>query len=738
MAAPQPFPLLASASNSRAASPALSANASFNDRSNVRDAKQRSVKGGRHKKNRQNKTDGQEGSASSSNNNGNGNGNDGKKAQDRRKEATATATQPATAPSSDADSAANNTSNNPLASRKKSTKRRPKKQKNPVSAVAVPEAAADSANGDATPSKQSARGGGGRRHTAQPTTTNTRENSGKKGTGQRNRGKAQNSTRQHPDASAVNETAASSRASSSLSQATAPQSASPRPMSPPQYIRSSTGGPLSGAMIVPGENGRARVYFGSQPNDDHSSSDHQYPPVHPAFHAGAPRFLPSNVQQRRSSMGHFGLPRARFPVSYGDGHMPLGLSSPMSPAPQSTYYSQASHLHANSRSVTSPAPAPYAYQPPPAHPTYNVAPPSFRQRSMTSTQLRSTARSFSPQMQNVGYQSHSQSQQSHTAPNPMRRLSSATSVSLDHAGMYNPPLSAPIVGLAAGTRGRSQSVLTHSSTAGLRISMSQSRPGNVLAPHMPSLSRTSSNGSTGQPGTSFANGGYFASRRASVSSAGLAVDPNNTIRIPAIMFQKPSAEDQAASAGANASASPSTAATAAASPSSSAAPAAPSLVTPMSAVDEKAAGTGASDQIGSETLAMRRLQDMIESMRKLSNAKPAPKDSHAAVPTPPLSASESGSAPAPKPAAPSEAAAALATAAEPSAVAAPSIALPPTPAAHPTSRFDSILEEDEDSEDDEAKLDADAESDPAARSPALAARDVSAEQSTTVSAVCAL
>ncbi|KAJ1892049.1 hypothetical protein LPJ81_005624, partial [Coemansia sp. IMI 209127] len=509
MAAPQPFPTLASASNSRAASPAPSANG----RNSVRDTKQRSPPNpARSKKSRQNKTNGQQDGSSSNNNNNSG--SDPQMLHDKHKVlSTATATQPsATAASSSSDAGATANNSPPAASRKKSTKRRARKQKNP--ATAEPEAAAavaDSPNGDATtPKRQSARGGG-RRHTAHPTTDAQDNGSGggsrKRGSGQRNRGKTQNAAKQQQqrDAPAVSETAASSRASSSLSQVTAaPQSASPAPRSPPQYIKSSSSSSLSMAMIVQGENGRARVYFGPQPSDD----DDQHS-VHPGFHAGAPRFLPSSVQQRRSSMGHFGPPRTRFPAaSYGDGPIPLGLSSPMSPAPQpaaSAYYPQAtSHLHANTRSVTSPAPAFYAYQPP-AHPAYNAAPPpSFRQRSMTSTQLRSSARSFSPQMHSVGYQHQSQQQppiqaqgqsqnryQNHNQPIPMRRLSSATSVGLDHAGAYHPPLSAPIVGISAGTRGRSQSVLTHSSAAGLRISMSQAQPGNVLAPYLPSLSRTS-------------------------------------------------------------------------------------------------------------------------------------------------------------------------------------------------------------------------------------------------------
>ncbi|KAJ1796728.1 hypothetical protein LPJ59_003567 [Coemansia sp. RSA 2399] len=269
--------------------------------------------------------------------------------------------------------------------------------------------------------------------------------------------------------------------------------------------------------------------------------------------------------------------------------------------------------------------------------------------------------------------------------------------------------------------------------------MSQAQPGNVLAPYLPSLSRTSSSGAA--TGTTFASGGYFASRRASVSNTGLAVDPNNTIRIPAIMFQKSNAAEQttAPPAGARASASPS---------SSSSADA---LVTPMSAVDEKvavAAEAGAKDRVSSETLAMRRLQDMIESMRKLSSAKPvAPRDS--AVPTPPMSASEPGPVvSASKSTADVDPLSdAAATTPPASSAAEPSVAAPSSSAAHPTSRFDSILEEDEDEEDDEAKLDADSAANmpggvsSVSGSPVLAVRDVPAARQSTAaaaSAVCAL
>ncbi|KAJ2610148.1 hypothetical protein EV177_004120 [Coemansia sp. RSA 1804] len=743
MAAAQPFPLLASAGNSRSASPALSSSSTAaagavakvagSDKSNACETKHRPAKPAQPKKSRHNKNSKQN-ELSNSNSNG-GDGSDGKAS-------TATATQTATTAFSDTNAATNN---NTQATRKKSTKKRPTKQKNPATAstetsavsgtaageAAETAAAAESSNSDGAPKKQSAK-------------------SGKK----KGRGKS----RQQRNAVAGSETGASSRASSSLSQS---QATAPR--SPAQYIKSSSGSTLSMAMIVPGENGRARVYFGPTANEDHQlqqQQQQQQHAMHPGFHAGAPRFLASDVQQRRSSVGNFAPPRARFPVAqYGDGPMALGLGAPMMSAPQSAsgaYFAPTSHLLANTRSVTSPSPAGYAYQPPSAHSAYNnAAPPSFRQRSMTSTQLRSTARSFLPQSHgSADYIHHPQTQlysasagqsrqPSYNAPAAMRRLSSATSVGVaDHAGMHHPPLSAPALGALAGMRGRSQSVLTHSSTAGLRISMLQSRPGNALAPQLPALSRTQSNGSaTGQPGA-FASGGYFASRRASVSSTGLAVDPNNTIRIPAIMFQKPGVEDQSAA--------------------TSAPPTAAALATPTSAADEKApADANAADQTRSETVAMRRLQDMIESMRKLGGTKPAgPRDRETAVPTPPLSATETAAASASEAgletttvsatasAAPSEAvpSATADSGVAPSSSAAPAAGASPTPSAHPTSRFDSILEEDEDSEDDEAKLDADAQSDSAANAsesessspPPLAARSVTAGQSTATSAVCAL
>ncbi|KAI9473224.1 hypothetical protein LPJ78_000728 [Coemansia sp. RSA 989] len=153
-------------------------------------------------------------------------------------------------------------------------------------------------------------------------------------------------------------------------------------------------------------------------------------------------------------------------------------------------------------------------------------------------------------------------------------------------------------------RTRSQSAVGLSAT-GLRIALAQ--PGNVMAPHV------------GQTGRAC---GYFEARRASVSSAGLAVDPSHSIHIPAIMFRQRS-DCQ--------------------------------LATPTSAEPPESG----------ESLAMRRLQEMIASMRELGGAQDK------------------------------------------------AIGLPPTPAAHPSARFDSILEEDEDSDEDEARLDAEDSSDTA-------------------------
>ncbi|KAJ2824781.1 hypothetical protein IWW50_003169 [Coemansia erecta] len=129
---------------------------------------------------------------------------------------------------------------------------------------------------------------------------------------------------------------------------------------------------------------------------------------------------------------------------------------------------------------------------------------------------------------------------------------------------------------------------------------------SLQAPHSAALhgafpgQQSARHGSVGQLG-------YFASRRASVS-AGLAVDPSHSIRIPTIMFQRSASG---------------------------------SLSVPPSPAHD------------GEAVAMRRLQDMIASVRAAGKPeKPVP--------------------------------------------------APPTPAAHPSARFDSILEEDEDTDDDDA------------------------------------
>ncbi|KAJ1884871.1 hypothetical protein LPJ66_010399, partial [Kickxella alabastrina] len=253
--------------------------------------------------------------------------------------------------------------------------------------------------------------------------------------------------------------------------------------------------PLGMAVIVQGENGRARVMFNSLiPENDHRMSG-----------ASAPRFAPHS--ERRSSTGQFGS-RARFPVPCSDDMgLGLALNSPMSPA-----QSGASAVYnVGGRTAITPSQSPQ-----------HAAPPEFRQRSFTSTQLRSSARSFSPQnqknyqhqQQNQQYQ-HQHQQYQQQNQQPPRRLSSIS----PSAYKQMVPQSAPVDG-AVNSRVRSQTVSTHTSVTGLRISMSQSRPGNVMAPHLPQLSRASSGGNT-QTNT-YANGGYFATRRASVSNVGLA------------------------------------------------------------------------------------------------------------------------------------------------------------------------------------------------------------------------
>ncbi|KAI9506050.1 hypothetical protein BX070DRAFT_219248 [Coemansia spiralis] len=312
-----------------------------------------------------------------------------------------------------------------------------------------------------------------------------------------------------------------------------------------------------------------------------------------------------------------------------------------------------------------------------------------------------------------------------------------------------PPLSAPIQGLVAGARGRSQSVSTHTNMTGLRISMAQSRPGNVLAPHMPALARAASSGSTLQA-NAYANGGYFASRRASVSNVGLAVDPSHSIRIPTIMFQKQKSDEQVYPSNTKVAVDGTAA-----------------LITPKSAIEEKAVDDAEKTETkAQDSPAMRRLQEMIESMRKLSSGSVANEDSAAAsvattestattsaaalaVAASSASSSRTSSPLASLPSKGTDAASTGIEAPEASSIASmPAITLPPTPAAHPTSRFDSILEEDEDTEDDEAKLDADTgsssgavsnvEDDAPTTTATLATANASSANQPSASAVCAL
>ncbi|KAI7828509.1 hypothetical protein BX661DRAFT_224474 [Kickxella alabastrina] len=395
--------------------------------------------------------------------------------------------------------------------------------------------------------------------------------------------------------------------------------------------------PLGMAVIVQGENGRARVMFNSQmPENDHRMSG-----------ASAPRFAPHS--ERRSSTGQFGS-RARFPVPCGDD-MGLGLTlnSPMSPAQSGV----SAVYNVGGRTAITPSQSPQ-----------HAAPPEFRQRSFTSTQLRSSARSFSPQNQKNYQHQHQQYQQQNQQP--PRRLSSIS----PSAYKQMVPQSAPVDG-AVNSRVRSQTVSTHTSMTGLRISMSQSRPGNVMAPHLPQLSRASSGGST-QTNT-YANGGYFATRRASVSNVGLAVDPDHSIRIPTIMFQKPKTVDYSKGAARDVSGN--------------------GTVTPVTGDGLRGAET---EEFG-ESLAMQKLQEMISSMRSFYK----PKQEKAVVTQQTAIAK-------------TEAEVHFGTEAEAEAeveaVKADVMQTPLTPAAHPTSRFDSILEEDEDDESDEAKLDADGDS----------------------------
>ncbi|KAJ2879887.1 hypothetical protein H4R27_005052 [Coemansia aciculifera] len=366
-------------------------------------------------------------------------------------------------------------------------------------------------------------------------------------------------------------------------------------------------GSLPMAMIVAGVNGRARVLFNPPPQQEYADDVAADSP--PPQFVGQPRFPAGSSQPRRSSMSHYNSSSngggSRMRYTSGDG---LGLVSPG--AGHSMYSAPAT-----ARCVTTP--------------------PEFRQRSLTSTQLRVSAPVFTPQQQ-YHYQ----------AP--------ATPVA--QAMPREPPMSAP----AYDGRGRSQSVSTHVSLTGLRISMAQSRPGNVLAPHLPMLSRASSGGVPGAQANTYANGGYFATRRASVSNVGLAADLSHSIRIPAVLFQKHAERRSHDSA--------------------------ESGTSDAEAQDAPASG---------ESPAMKRLQEMISSMRALGSTPSTPRSAEPHnVASPAAVAMEDGEGD-------------LAPVSLVGDAALAESAVQQAPAAHPTSRFDSILEEDEDADEDEANLDAD-------------------------------
>ncbi|KAJ2105437.1 hypothetical protein GGI16_002356 [Coemansia sp. S142-1] len=366
-------------------------------------------------------------------------------------------------------------------------------------------------------------------------------------------------------------------------------------------------GSLPMAMIVAGENGRARVLFNPPPQQEYADDAAADSP--PPQFVGQPRFPAGGSQPRRSSMSHYNSSSngggSRMRYTSGDG---LGLASPG--AGHSMYSAPAT-----ARCVTTP--------------------PEFRQRSLTSTQLRVSAPVFTPQQQ-YHYQ--------------------APAAPAAQAMSREPPMSAP----AYDGRGRSQSVSTHVSLTGLRISMAQSRPGNVLAPHLPMMSRASSAGVPGVQTNTYANGGYFATRRASVSNVGLAADLSHSIRIPTVLFQK-HAERRSLDP------------------------------TESGAADAEGQDAPASG----ESPAMKRLQEMISSMRALGSTPSTPKSAEPLTAEPAAAAvledGEEGLTPV-------------------SLVDDVSLAesvVQQAPAAHPTSRFDSILEEDEDADEDEANLDAD-------------------------------
>ncbi|KAJ2713018.1 hypothetical protein H4R19_002457 [Coemansia spiralis] len=414
------------------------------------------------------------------------------------------------------------------------------------------------------------------------------------GGARRRNGRKNGAKRRGQQASAPSESvASSSRPTSSLMSAT--------PAGQP------TTGTLSMPMIIAGEDGRARVVFNAQPDDLYRSSPEElyHHPLHHEYqHQHQHRFYASPP-----------------PTSYGHS-LALGEEPP------AQQYLPAEHAIG--------------------------APPGFRHRSMTSTQLQQhhpDTRSYSPQLSSFHrpppHPGHPSQHQDQT-----HRFSSVID-----APAY--PHTAPLTA-EAGSRGRSQSVSTHVSMTGLRISLAQSQPGNVMSPHLPLLAR-GAYGAPGQaPHSAYAGGGYFASRRASVSNVGLAVDPSHSIRIPTIMFQRPRSDSAAAPKD-----------TAAGEP-----------ITPQSGRPAADACSSEAAELTGEDLAMQRLQDMISSLRALGTGRTATAPEE---PAPKVLQSEEAADADEEPETP--------------------IAMLPTPAAHPTSRFDSILEEDEDTDDDDDDVD---------------------------------
>ncbi|KAJ1724811.1 hypothetical protein LPJ53_000947 [Coemansia erecta] len=567
MSAAQPFPVLASADNSRAGSPAPSAGSPGGQ------------KGGR----------------------GKGKGKGGSKQAPRGKENGAAAADKAVA--GDKPAAGDK------ATAAKPRHKKPKsKAKDPAAAAAAVEQQqqqGSETSGSSSNGGSAGRGGKGRGKKRQDTGAKAAApaesapapespTSATDDSGRRPKKAGKGSQRRRTVANPASSTATS--AQPSPTQPASQPSASRATVS---LARSSSSGALPLAMIVAGENGRARVLFSPQGVDND----------HPLAHTGmSPRFSAGAVHSARSSAQNGRMLHS----AYGDG---LGLRSPMSPA---------THAHTQ-------------------------APGLLRQRSLTSTHHHAAEPQWHghhPQHQQQhwhGQQWHGQQQQ--------------------HGHQWHGPQDVPLS--APEPRGRSQSM--HMSMTGLRISLAQSRPGNVLSPHIALPPRSANAAAAGVQTNTYANNGYFATRRASLSNVGLAVDPSHSIRIPTIMFEKPKPEDLARASAQK------TAATAA---------------KDEAETDEAAAGQGgapptpvsAEDGSAGEMLAMQRLQEMIASMRKISQPQAAKKPEPVAL---------AGDAP-------GESADSGKNAA---------VQMPPTPAAHPTSRFDSILEEDEDGEDDEAILD---------------------------------